>query len=562
MKKKFWAADKDNNQTKIHSKIFLVIVVTATVIIVCGLTVGGLFLNRSITDAIEADMLIAVDIADMYVSNEIELLKTRAAEAARIIRQYMKDGGSADILQRVCAEFPRYIGMAVFNETQILDSWGDLIVPPDLYKEPFMQIAFAGSSAVSTTMYTPDEKLVMYVSAYIGDGLVLAAVLPGLYFSDLVSMFTFWQSGHLFIDDEDGYIISNYRSEWVEQRLNFIELAKTDSSYIDVSLMVKRGIAGERGVGRFKMAGVPRICAFRPVSSPNENWFIGIVAPLSESALHNVPGGIVLIGMIALIMSIIAAFPASALLKKPYEEVARLCKAAEISSIAKTTFLANMSHEIRTPMNSILGFSELAQDDKISHKTRDYLNKIQTNAEWLLQIINDILDISKIESGKMELEQIPFDIHELFANCRTLIMPRAVEKGIILYFYAEPSIGKRPLGDPTKLRQIFINLLSNAIKFTHTGMVKLLADIKNTSNNTATIYFEVKDSGIGMTSEQINRIFDPFMQAESGTTRKFGGTGLGLPITKSMIELMGGELSVESTPGIGTKFSFTLTFST
>ena len=234
--------------------------------------------------------------------------------------------------------------------------------------------------------------------------------------------------------------------------------------------------------------------------------------------------------------------------------------AAEAASLAKSTFLANMSHEIRTPMNSIMGFSELALDGDIPPKTKDYLKKIHTNAEWLLQIINDILDLSKIESGKMELEKIPFDIHELFTSCRTLILPKAVEKGLVLHFYAEPSIGKRPLGDPTRLRHVFVNLLSNAVKFTNTGMVKLHMAIMQKSENFITMHFEVKDSGIGMTREQIGKIFEPFVQAETGTTRQYGGTGLGLPIAKNIIELMGGKFLVESTPGVGSKFSFDLKF--
>ena len=232
------------------------------------------------------------------------------------------------------------------------------------------------------------------------------------------------------------------------------------------------------------------------------------------------------------------------------------------ASRLKSAFLANMSHEIRTPMNSIVGFSELAMDDDISPKTKDYLDKIKTNAQWLLQIINDILDVSKVESGKMELENIPFDMHELFTNCRTLVLPKALEKGLTLHFYAEPSLGKKTLGDPTKLRQVFVNLLSNAIKFTNTGMVKLHSAITGTTENTVSMHFEVKDSGIGMTDEQIKKIFEPFTQAESGTTRKYGGTGLGLVITKSIVELMGGELSVESVVGVGSKFIFDLTFET
>lgn len=232
------------------------------------------------------------------------------------------------------------------------------------------------------------------------------------------------------------------------------------------------------------------------------------------------------------------------------------------ASRAKSVFLANMSHEIRTPMNSIIGFSELALDCKISADVKNYLVNILKNSEWLLHTINDILDISKIESDKMELENVSFDLHELFATCRTITMHKAIEKGLQLHFYVEPSIGKRLVGDPTRLRQVFVNLLSNAIKFTDTGTVKVLSSVKKENEKTITIYFEVSDTGIGMTEEQVKRIFIPFMQAQSSTTRKYGGTGLGLPITKNIIELMGSSLSVKSIAGVGSTFSFELAFDT
>jgi signal transduction histidine kinase len=220
-----------------------------------------------------------------------------------------------------------------------------------------------------------------------------------------------------------------------------------------------------------------------------------------------------------------------------------------------------MSNEIRAPLSNIISFSEIAQDDDLVQKTSDYLANIRTNADWMLQIINDILDISKIESGEMSLKKIPFDMHELFASCRTLIMPKAVEKGILLHFYAEPSVGKKPVGDPVRLRQIFVNLLSNAVKFTHAGMVKLVSDIISIDDKSITIHFEIKDSGIGMTPEQVAVIFEPFLQSEAAP-QKYGGTGLGLPITKSIIEMMGGKLYIDSTHGVGSRFSFDLTFDT
>ena len=235
---------------------------------------------------------------------------------------------------------------------------------------------------------------------------------------------------------------------------------------------------------------------------------------------------------------------------------------AESAAKAKSIFIANMSHEIRTPMNSIIGFSELALDDDVSLKTREYLSNIKDNTEWLLQIINDVLDIAKIESGKLELEKIPFDLHELFTYCKTIIMPLAAEKGIALYFYAEPAIGKRLLGDPIKLRQVLINLLSNAVKFTNIGAVKVSSCIKDSAENSVTMHFEVRDSGIGMTPEQLDKIYEPFTQADAGTTRLYGGTGLGIPITNNIIKLMGGVMTVDSTPRLGSKFSFDLTFDT
>jgi len=233
---------------------------------------------------------------------------------------------------------------------------------------------------------------------------------------------------------------------------------------------------------------------------------------------------------------------------------------AEAASASKSAFLAHMSHEIRTPMNSIIGFSELARDNDLPPKVDEYLKSILENSEWLLQIINDILDISKIESGKLELENIPFDLKDMFNSCRTIILPKAMEKGLTMHYYAEPSIGKRIFGDPTRLRQVLVNLLSNAVKFTSSGMIKMNAVVQDIDEDSVTMCFEIKDSGIGISPEQIEKIFDPFMQAESGITRKFGGSGLGLAISKNIVEMMGSSLSIDSTPGVGSKFSFEITF--
>jgi len=247
-------------------------------------------------------------------------------------------------------------------------------------------------------------------------------------------------------------------------------------------------------------------------------------------------------------------------LDKRLQEATTELEYTKSESRSKSAFYINISNEIMTILNSIVGFLVTALDGNTSQKTSDSLSNIRINTERLMQIVNDIMDISKIESGEMSLKKNPFDMHELFAGCRTLVMPKAVEKGLLLHFYAEPSVGKKPVGDIARLRQVFVNLLFNAVKYTNTGMVKLVSDILSIDDKSITIHFEVKDSGVGMTPEQIANVFKPFSLVEK--SYKNGATGLSLPITKSIIEMMGGTLSVDSTPGIGSRFSFDLTFDT
>ena len=236
---------------------------------------------------------------------------------------------------------------------------------------------------------------------------------------------------------------------------------------------------------------------------------------------------------------------------------------AELVSKTKSDFLAMMSHEIRTPMNSVVGYAELAMDsleiDEVPH-LKEYLSKIKESTLWLLNIINDLLDINKIEAGKLKLDSIPFDMHSVFTRCQSVILPDASAKGIDVHFYAEPIPHKKLLGDPIRVFQALLNLLSNAIKFTDTGTVRFSSITKASDSSKVLVYFEIKDTGIGMTDEQLAVVFDPFVQADTGTMRNYGGTGLGLAIAKSLIEQMGGNLHVESKPSIGSTFSFEISF--
>jgi two-component system sensor histidine kinase/response regulator len=242
------------------------------------------------------------------------------------------------------------------------------------------------------------------------------------------------------------------------------------------------------------------------------------------------------------------------------EELDASRRAAEVATQAKGDFLANMSHEIRTPMNAILGMAHLIMRTEMTAKQDDYLSKIDTSARNLLGIINDILDFSKIESGRLELEVVDFSLEEVLENVSTMVAFKAQKKGVEFVYTLAPNVPLSLRGDPLRLGQILINLCGNAVKFTNQGEIVISIELVSEDAEQVRLQFCVSDTGIGMNEEQRTKLFRAFSQADASTTRKYGGTGLGLVISKQLIELMNGNVRVESEPGVGSTFYFTVTF--
>jgi signal transduction histidine kinase/CheY-like chemotaxis protein len=542
-----------------------IVIISITLLIILFSVLAGItYVQKGIKKSQETDLLLLSDIADHFISTEIRYLKLKITGIAQSLA-ISEEERWTELLVDQEALHPEFSGMAVLDaESGFSVSLGILPTQAELMDDPFLIRSFQGKTVISSTIPLIQGDVVFCLATPIPgfDRRILTATLPGMYFSERVSTFVIWENGHIFIDDAEGYVIANIRESWVQSRSNFINLAKIHSQYEGAAKVIQRGVNRETGIGYFTMADVPRICAFRPVSGSEEGWFLGLIAPLPESPFRNMDMGLIVVGIVCFLLSMSAAIIASIFIKKSFNERERLVKQraeVEAASHAKSSFLATMSHEMRTPMNAIIGMTSIGKNSEDTNRKDYALGKIEDAAIHLLGVINDVLDISKIEANKLELSSVDFNFEKMLQNIVDIINFRMDEKNQRFTLSVDDNIPRFVVGDDHHLSQVIMNLLSNAVKFSpEQGEIGLAITLADEKDGICEIRVEVSDNGIGIAPEQQAKLFRAFQQADSGISREFGGTGLGLSISKHIVDLMGGTIWVESKPGEGSRFIFTV----
>ena len=546
---------------KIRTTAILVIILTNLVIILFSVSVGIIFVKKNMDLSLETDLIVMSDIADYYISSELENLRLKITGTVQALDTHDETEWN-DILARQINLYPEFTGMSVLEARRgLITSSGETAAGINVINDHYINQAFIGRKIITST-FPAGNGVVFYMAAPLPSSynVILVATLPGTYFSELFSSFVIWESGHIFMSDVQGFAIANPRENWILDRFNYITAAQTDKDFTKLAETVTLMTRGESGTGYYTVYGIPRICAYRAVSGSEEGWSLGVVAPLSENPVSNTDRGLLIVALISIFLSVIAAIIASNFIRKPFERIEILKEEADAANKAKSTFLSTMSHEIRTPMNAILGISEIQlQNENLDPSIREAIGNIHNSGDLLLGIINDILDISKIEAGKLELVIDKYEIASMISDSTQLNMMRLGSKPIEFKLNINENIPSYLMGDELRIKQILNNLLSNSIKYTMKGTVILsIFSEAGKNDNEIILVISVSDTGQGMTKEQISRLFDEFTQFNVKANRKTEGTGLGMSITKKLVDLMNGNIHVESELAKGSVFTIRL----
>jgi signal transduction histidine kinase/DNA-binding response OmpR family regulator len=554
----------------IRVRVILIVASIAALITASSMAVSMYFSRLHLVKTIEDDMTVVSQIAVKLVSSNLRLLKTEAdVVAAAVLSAALSNaasGAGTDPLQRVLedqAKMHNYLSLAVFSQRGMAASYGSPLPPPEFVTGTYARRAFTGERVVTSTELAGSE-LVIRICVPMGSR-ILVATLPGMFFSDIISEFRIWETGNIVLIDGEGVIIANIRPFLVMERHLIADIADPNPKTGKPEEFFSTFSQGNPGTGIYSYNNVSRVGAYTPVTG-SDNWMLMVAAPISESPASQTTDNLLISSAVFFGLGILAALFAGNIIARPFQKIheqnirlEELKETAEQASRAKSDFLSNMSHEMRTPMNAIIGMTAIGKSSP-DLEQKDYcLEKIEDASTHLLGVINDVLDMSKIEANKLELAPVRFNFEKMLQKLVNVINFRIDQKHQKFNVFIDKNIPSALYADDQRIAQVIANLLSNAVKFTpESGSIHLDARLLEEYNGICTIQVSVTDTGIGISGEQQQKLFSSFTQAESNTSRKFGGTGLGLAISKRIVEMMNGRIWIESEPGKGSAFSFTI----
>jgi len=532
-----------------------ILILIATVVIITASTLGiSLFVSQyRFLETVKTTLVFMSRIASGLLSSEVGRLKEEVKFTAEHIRKY----DQKSLAEQMEQDDP-YLALSVISRDGVILHVGEPDARPlSVNREnAYIRRAFNGETVFTTTSYTPEGNLIARILTPIDDNHVLAATLPGLYLSEFLSPYMIWETGSIFVIDNEGTAVAtnqhNYR---IQERHNYIEWGERDPAYRKMGRVFQSIIETDReGIEQYSYNGDERYCAYNSIKG-TDNWSVLISAPFSESPLTHIRQMLFISAAIIMALGIIAALLAADSISAPYEKMKELRTIAETASASKTRFLANMSHEMRTPLNAIIGLSELELGSaKLQGETFTNVEKIYTAGMTLLGIINDLLDISKIESGKLLMIPVIYDVPSMINDTVNLNVVRIGSKPVQFRLHVDKSMPSRLKGDELRIKQVFNNLLSNAFKFTDSGFVDWhISSVRE--GDQIKVISTIRDTGIGIHKDDQEKLFKDYYQANLKANYYLEGTGLGLSITKNLVKLMSGTIKFESEYRKGSSFT-------